>query len=298
MDLFDNTNLSPNSKKLYLTNLIRLNDNQEFDNLDFLDDVKTILNKIEKLSLNTKKQYLISIVSALKLTNKKKLFTEYTKYMNEIAKMIKDKPKEEQQKTLKNNYITWEEVNEIFNQYYNKLNDFKNKKHFNIQEYNILLKTLILSLYILLPVRRNKDYYQSIITNKKNFDIDENFNYCDLYNKVYIYNNFKTKKIYGQQTVEIPQKLMNILKLYVKHHPLIETKQFEVPFLVEYSGKPINDSPTITKILNNIFDKNISSSMLRHIFITDKFKKEDDEKKQTAKEMGHSVSQQNQYILE
>lgn len=297
MDILNNTNLSNASKHLYYTNLVRLNDGKEITNLKFLNNINVILKKLENLKPNTKKQYLISIVSILKLTDNKKLYKKYTDEMNNIAKSIKETPKEIQQETLKENYITWNDVLKIQEVYFNSVKDILNKKKLSKTEYDLLLKTVILSLYIELPVRRNKDYYLANITNQK-IDYDENLNYCDMNRKKYIYNNYKTKKIYGEQMADINDKLYNLLLLYVKHHPNISTKKYNTHFLVYYDGKEINSSPEISKILNNIFDKNISSSMLRHIFITNKFKKDNDDKKEVAKEMGHSVSQQNEYIIQ
>ena len=62
-------------------------------------------------------------------------------------------------------------------------------------------------------------------------------------------------------------------------------------------------SSKITKILNRIFGQNVSSSMLRHIFITNEYnststKSVEDtmlDMKDLAEDMGHSVAMQKQY---
>ena len=55
----------------------------------------------------------------------------------------------------------------------------------------------------------------------------------------------------------------------------------------------------LTKYLNKTFEpsgkNNISSSMIRHIFITDKFPPQLKEKEEVASKMGHSVAQQELY---
>ena len=50
------------------------------------------------------------------------------------------------------------------------------------------------------------------------------------------------------------------------------------------------------RILNKIFDKAIGSSMLRHIFLTDKYGETLDKQKEDAKNMAHSEGQQKDYI--
>jgi hypothetical protein len=44
-----------------------------------------------------------------------------------------------------------------------------------------------------------------------------------------------------------------------------------VPFLVKFDGTPLDASNQITRILNKIFDKRVSVSMLRNIYLTDKY---------------------------
>jgi hypothetical protein len=52
----------------------------------------------------------------------------------------------------------------------------------------------------------------------------------------------------------------------------------------------------MTKIFNKIFNKKISSSALRHIFLSDKYGDVVKEMKEDADKMGHSVQQQKEYI--
>jgi hypothetical protein len=55
---------------------------------------------------------------------------------------------------------------------------------------------------------------------------------------------------------------------------------------------------SITRILNKIFGKKVGSSMLRHIFLSDKYGEVKGEMADDAKAMGHSVDeQQNTYVV-
>ena len=51
-------------------------------------------------------------------------------------------------------------------------------------------------------------------------------------------------------------------------------------------------SPQINKYLHCILGKNISSNLLRYIFLTDKYGKVQEEIKQDASEMSHSLETQ------
>jgi integrase len=66
---------------------------------------------------------------------------------------------------------------------------------------------------------------------------------------------------------------------------------------LENKGKPFS-SPTITLRLNRIFKKAISTSMLRHIWTTDKYKDMPALKamQENAEAMGHSLEQHLEYI--
>jgi hypothetical protein len=50
----------------------------------------------------------------------------------------------------------------------------------------------------------------------------------------------------------------------------------------------------VTRVLNRAFGKNIGSSMLRHIYLSEKYNI--DEMKKDADQMGHSLSLQKEYM--
>jgi len=93
-----------------------------------------------------------------------------------------------------------------------------------------------------------------------------------------------------------------VIQLYLKYHPLkaeLKKKEYDIPFLVDEQGKALENSTEITKILNKIFGKKISSSMLRNIFLTDKYGDVMEELKKDTKAMATSVDvAMNNYIKE
>jgi hypothetical protein len=182
------------------------------------------------------------------------------------------------------------------------INLLKKKRKIDKAVFNKLLHYTILSLYTLINPRRNKDY--SLMKISSNTE-DENHNYLiiDKNNTMkFILNKYKTDKKYHYVNIDIPDDLKEVIQLYLKYHPLkaeLKKKEYDIPFLVDEQGKALKNSTEITKILNKIFGKKISSSMLRNIFLTDKYSNVIEELKKDTSAMGTSVgTAMNNYIKE
>jgi hypothetical protein len=139
----------------------------------------------------------------------------------------------------------------------------------------------------------------NIVKNKE--PEDKTINYLIYDDKKFIFNKFKTAKKEGSSEIEIGDDLMNSINLYLKYNPLLKgkkiTKNTNLPFLVKFDGKPLNKSVnTITYILNRIFKKKISSSMLRHIYLSNKYGDKLEEMKEDSKKMSHNIETQKEYI--
>jgi len=108
------------------------------------------------------------------------------------------------------------------------------------------------------------------------------------------FNRFKTAKTYKQQIVDVPSELNEIIKLYLKHKKGDTNK-----LLVNVKGIPFKSSTDITIRLNKIFDKKVSSSMLRKVFLTSKYGSIINELGEDTTNMGTSVGTAlNNYIKE
>ena len=298
----DEKKLSQSSLDAYARNLLKLNDDKPIINLKFLDDVSKITEKLSKYKENTKRNYLIAITSVLSLdksTSKKKqnLYDAYFKLMMEKNKELKAiEGSNEKTEVQKENWLSWSDVEKTRDDLKSKVDSFKTSKELSLNQYNILLECVIISLYTYLPPRRN-DYMNMLITKSPS---GVETNYYDIDKKQFIFNKFKTSKKEGQVIVNIPNELQNVLSTYLKFHPDIKNKikkKFnEIPFLVFYDGKPLVQVNSITRILNKIFGKKIGSSMLRHLFLSHKYGAVNEEQKEDAFEMSHSLAQQKDYI--
>jgi hypothetical protein len=205
-----------------------------------------------------------------------------------MNKKIEDDAKENKKSaTQDKNWMKWSEVQKKFDELVKKL---KGSKNISEEGYDNFLDVVILGLYTLLPPRRNVDYLLMKVS-KDGSNMDTKNNWFDMKKKQFIFNNYKTKKAFGQQIIDIPKELLDLLKKYIKYK-----KEGEDYLLVKFSGERLKSDNAITRRLNRIFGKNVSSSMLRHIYLSDKYGKVQEEMKDDAEAMAHSVSQQKEYI--
>ncbi len=295
-------NLSENSINLYIRNITKLNGNGTLKNLNFLKDTENILEKLEKYKDNTKRTYLISIVSCLTPVKDKfkKIHKIYYDKMVSKANEIESEPKGEKSETQKENWVSMDDIRNKREDLKKEIELFKDNKKISESEYEKLLQYLILSLYTLQSPRRNQDYLLMNVVKEYNEKMANDKNYLDLTNKKFVFLKHKTSAKYPSISIDINDELFQIINIYLKYHPLISgkiTKNLDKPFLVTYESKILNNSNQITRILNKIFGKKIGSSMIRHIFVSDKFKDKLEDMKKTALEMGHTIeTQQNDYI--
>ena len=266
MSLFGGKVLSENTIKLYEANLKRLNGGVLPTSPTILKNTDAVMEKIEKFSMNTKKTYFITIVSYLKDKKvPKKVIKFYTDKMDELNKTFEDR-KGEKTETQEKNWIEWDQVID----HYNKLNPAS-------------LAHLVLALFVLQPPRRSKDYFLMKIIPEYNETMDKDFNYLDWKNMMFYFNNYKTKGAYGTQTVDVSPELQEV---FHNHFPL--KKKFAPFFLLQRDGERLPDNG-ITRILNTVFGKKISVSMLRNIYLSSKYGEQQKAMESDASAMGTST---------
>lgn len=265
--------MAESSATLYLRNLKTLGVEK---NLKVLDNPDAILEKIKDYKPNTQRAFVIAVCSALStFPSKKKLHDKYFKIMIEM--------KQETGKTevQEKNWISWGEIMK-------KQEDLKEKM--KTGDWEAQLQSMVLSLFTLIPPRRNE--YQNMLVGTPGAT---DTNYLDLKGKKFVFNVFKTSRKDGSMELAIPETLMDVIKMYLKHHPLRKEKNY--PFLVYADGSPLTQVNSVTRILNRVFGKAVGCSMLRHIYLTEKFKGTHEDMKLIAGQMSHSVQTQKSYIL-
>lgn len=282
--LFQDVNINPSSKSLYIRNILTLygKDKPPLRSLNFLDDIDAIKERLEPYKDNTKRNFLIAIVSALKhIKYKKPLYKKYSTLLDHYNTSLKDQTSKTESETA--NWLSQNEIMEV----YRKLH--RETLSQSPIEYNKLLRLLLLALYVLHPPRRNKDYQLMKIVPKHTDDMDKHYNYLDLSTNQFIFNNYKTARVYHTQYAPVHPDFLPILRLYLLKYP--KTSPDHGVFLVtDVNGDPYTHINSITRLLNRIFNKPIGSSMLRKIYLTDKYSSQNQDKNNDASLMGTSVS--------
>jgi hypothetical protein len=297
-EILNNKKITDSSRKLYNANFVRLNDGNPVLKFDFLKDVPTITDKLSKYKPNTQRGYIIAITSLmgdLKETNPKKYkktYEEYYKLLTQYNTTLKDQTS--QSANEKTNWITPEKKQEVITECDKIIDVIGTKRKITEDQYNKLFECLVLSLYTKIPPRRNVDYQDMLIV-RKNTTQDATNNFLDVASKKFIFNKYKTAGSYKTQTIDIPDDLMKVITLYLKHRPKKEDDTNQ--FLVSFVGEPYTQNNSITRILNKIFDGKVGASMLRKLYLTNKYSDTLDELKSDVAQMGTSVDvAKNNYI--
>lgn len=273
--------LSPSSLKTYISILSNIYKSMKGDEgVDwFSENVKKIIEHLENKPDQTKKTSL----SALFVLTKD---DGYREVMMTILKAVNTE-NNKQQKTAKQeeNWIGEDEVGKVYQeQLSNAILMLSRKQMFNETKFVQFLLVAFLSGAGGIPPRRSQDYGEMKI---RNFD-PKTDNYYRA-GKFY-FNVYKTSSTYGLQTLDVPKTLNTIIKKWIKLNT--------TDYMLYSTNKQKLSSPQISRILNNAFGKNISTNLLRHIFLSDKYKNIPalESINNLATAMGHSSATALQYI--
>jgi hypothetical protein len=268
---------------VYITKLRILNKDKPFTNFAFLKPYETIIETINKIeNINTRMSYFVSILGVLNVVNipaynKVKPFYNQAFMQFKMDFLNKVDPNEKTQKQS-DNWIDWDEVMRKYTDLEAKAAALTMDDSLTKEGMDTIDEFIILSLYTLLPPRRNVDYYDMVIGKGD----DKTLNYYD--GNTFTFNVFKTARSRGTETLDVPIKLKAILDEYIENLGLREGDH-----LLFNSMKNRGSSTKITRTLNRIFGKAISTSMLRHIWVSYLLGDVVQKVKDNANAMGHSV---------
>jgi hypothetical protein len=196
--------------------------------------------------------------------------------------------KQEKTETQQDNWKDYAEIKSVYDKMHLQAKPLLNSKEPLTDKDRLTLQNFIivcLTTGIWIPPRRSTDWTKFKIKGDIS-QTEDNF----MTKNEFVFNQYKTSKFYHEQKVEIPKGLKTILNKWVKKTPYDY-------LLTDIKGKPLTNV-RLAQILNGIFDAKISTSMLRHIYLSDKLKNVPSLKdlKQTAEEMGHSVKEALEYV--
>lgn len=250
-------------------------------NLEWFDNQDTVIESLKEKPYSSRKTTYAGLVAITKNNDKykKALLEDGNKY----KEFINTQTKTEKQEA---NWKSFEEIKTVVDTYYEKSKPLLKKKELDDKEYKQLQDFIILALTsgVFFSPRRSSDW---VFMKTKNINKDAD-NYIDK-NK-FIFNKYKTAKFYNQQQVDIPKELKKILTKFIKLNP-------NDYLLTDALGKQLSTT-RLTQKLNSIFGNKISTSMLRHVYLTDKLKDVPaiNQLKQLAHDLGNSPMQALEYV--
>jgi hypothetical protein len=249
--------------------------------LFFADHAKVIAH-LDNIKFNVRKTILSAVVCISK-DEKPAIVELYRTQMMDDAQKYNSQEKENQMTdTQKENWMSWDDILKVFERLKEKVVWILKTETVDRENLLELQKYVLLACYVLVPPRRAKDFAEM-----KTKDYDEKTQ--NYYTKgSFHFNDYKTAKFYGHQTVKTPKTLEILLTKWIKKNP-------GDYLFSDYAGKKLT-SAGISKILNSIFKKNISVNMLRHAYITDTLGPKIADLEEKAAEMGQSTGQQKLYV--
>jgi hypothetical protein len=250
-------------------------------NLEWFDNQDKVIESLKEKPYSSRKTTYAGLVAISKNNDKykKALLEDGNKY----KEFINTQTKTEKQEA---NWKSFEEIKTVVDTYYEKSKPLLKKKELDDKEYKQLQDFIILALTsgVFFSPRRSSDW---VFMKIKNINKEAD-NYIDK-NK-FIFNKYKTAKFYNQQQVDIPKELKKILTKFIKLNP-------HDYLLTDALGKQLSTT-RLTQKLNTIFGNKISTSMLRHVYLTDKLKDAPaiNQLKQLAHDLGNSPMQALEYV--
>jgi hypothetical protein len=236
----------------------------------FLKDTKNVIAYIDNLPAETsKKTMLTSIIVILKSLGLN--HDHYSIKLKEIAVSQNNMYiKNEKSKKEQDNWVSYSEIQDKIDKFEDEIMkiDTGDSQLTDRQQLDMYQKHLVISLYTLLPPLRNDYSGTRVFVEIPETEIKEN--YIILKDKQFILKNYKTVKHYGVKIIDLPKKLISIIRKY---------EWFKSKFKPNHDYLLINTTDlqpmsrnNLTKCLNKIFyPKNVSSTVLRKVYLSNKY---------------------------
>lgn len=284
-----------------IRSLYSLNNLRPFANLAWLKNKDSVAERLKEFAPSTQKSMLGVVVSALSLVKDKATYKKiYAHYYSEMMSALKDgKEKDTSVKTetQEKNWLSWDVVKaheERLAEEVKALGSASGSASGGLTpgKWEVLLSFAVLSLFTKFDPRRNQDYQLMYVVKNAKQATDKERNYYLLDTQQFVFQKYKTAKAHGIQQFDVPKPLVEDLKVFLSFHPLRKSKT-AYPLLTRLDGTPLVAVNSITRILNRIFGKHVGSSMLRHIYLSEKYDIKD--MNETSSKMGHTTNMAIQY---
>ena len=272
----------------------------------WLKDASKITSALSSYKSTTKKNFYNAVVVVLTAFGAEpELVSAYSNKRDgehqKYEQLVKSHRKTDRQEK---NWVELEEIDKILKWYKGRVSEIYRKNKLKTRDYATLQEYIILLTYRNIPMR-NDVANMKVVTpaeyKKLPAATKEERNYLVGSARVPFHfqiNEYKTKKSFGKKKIDIPKVLNREIRKWLR----VNKSGY---FLTNSSRTEPISANGITKLLTKIFlehtGKKVSTSLIRHIYLSAKYKdtvKTDKAKEKDAHNFGHSLSQQKDYIKE
>lgn len=254
---------------------------------DWYYDESKVLEALRDKEPKVRKTYLSAIL-ALVGKDHNKYNRQMKKDVNVYNKWVE---KQEMSEKQKENWKSFADIKKIVKKHEKDAKAIIKNPTNNVKKNREVLEDwLILALTtgVYFPPRRSLDW---VMLKFRGYTEEDN--YMDLKKNKFVFNIYKTAKKYGKQEMKIGSIIFKrLVNEYIKMIPEgVDT------LLNDMHWKEMS-SIRIAQRLNRIFGMSISTSMLRHIYLSSVLESVPplEKMQELAKQMGHSIPQQLEYI--
>lgn len=300
----DTRNVTDSTLKVYKRNMNKIAKyvtKEEFKDISFIKNkYKTLLKFLNTLSESTRRVYLSTLLVFIS-KSKGNYYNKYADIADELNDELLDlqiKAEEiaiQQQKTEyeEENWATMAELNKVRLGYKKELDKSTNKNNKTMQKY------MAASFFLLMAPRRTSDiaFLQlipiSIYNRMTNVQKRNNYLVLDNNYKFFSFGKFKTVKRFGVQAIPVSEPLNEVIDYYLKYN-----KNHGYIFL--NSRKKPYTASGFSMFINRVFapsGKHISCSLMRKIYLSEKFTPQLALRLETAYNMGHSSLTASQHYI-
>ncbi len=290
---------------VYLNNITAMskmmNDGKVVGGFDWLKDTdkfnKTLTEN--KSNFMTRKNYLNAIIMYLFAYNEDKSLTPILEkiekqrdvYAQQYEEMnASGKWSENQEK----NMLSREEFNTVLTQIGTEIKQQNLKKTLtaNANQKALLQSYLLLNIHKTLPIRNElgncrvirKREFNKVLTDTRR---KNNYLVVEKSKMTFYFNDYKTKKVYEERVIDVPAHLKKTIRFYLRFFPGDEY------LICKYNGEPAgtnNVTQILTKQFKKRIGKSVSTTLLRKLYLSEKYSSIKSEQQADAHVMGHSVA--------
>ena len=294
--------ITDSSIRAYTANLSklhsRLHGSRDFTDVKWLNDTAAVLTSLDSTcgSYLTCRNYLNAIVVVLlNRPEYEPALRKYQERRDELNQKYTDQqqtkqPSEKQSK----NWVSVAEINQLIDELTLETKQYKGYTKLSPKELSVFQDRFMLIFWLSYPVRN--DLHTTRVITRRAFNAlpreqkeTQNFIIGGKPAIEFSIGNYKTRKKYGVKKIRVDDKVV----LAAMRQWLSVSPNPDYILVNVKNGEPmssLNITQALTRIFKTHFNKNVSTTLLRHIVLTEKFGKQLQEMEQMADVMGHNIS--------